>query len=228
VKHHGVVALAAALVALAGAVGVFYVWRSGAPSVPRRVALVPLPILPKANGRIAFASDREGSADVYLMNADGSGVEQLAGGIGAQTYPAWSPDGTRIVYNSELFDRTNIYVMNADGSSVKRLTRGKVLDGYPTWSPDGKKIAFMSDRDGDFAIYVMYPDGSGIARVTDDEDTHDYPAWSPDGTKLLYNVFYPSGSQVHVKDNGSGEETALTGTRSNSCCASWQPLPLEA
>jgi hypothetical protein len=47
--------------------------------------------------KIAFASDRSGSWQIYVMNVDGSGVVQLTSG-GNHIEPAWSPDGTKIAY----------------------------------------------------------------------------------------------------------------------------------
>ncbi len=115
-------------------------------------------------GRIAFVSGRDGDAEIYVMNADGSGVEQLTDNDSVDTNPAWSPDGDRIVFTSdrdndvEIYD---IYVMNADGSGVEQLTDGCSNDA-PAWSPDGDRIAFGS-RGG---IYVMNADGSGMEQLT--------------------------------------------------------------
>src|SRR5207247_8008882 len=112
---------------------------------------------------IAFLSAREGNQDIYVMNADGSGVSRLTNTPATDIDPAWSPDGRRIAFASDgdgthrIYD---IYVMNADGSGVTRLTNDPVTAWGPAWSPDGTKIAFESYRDGNGEIYVMMPDGS--------------------------------------------------------------------
>ena len=128
--------------------------------------------------RIVFGSDRAGLAEIYVMNADGSGVTRLTNNSGDDRLPAWSPDGARIAFASNRGRNDEIYVMNADGSGVRRLTN----NGYdPSWSPDGRRIAFMSDRDGDWEIYVMNADGSGVGHLTN--DGYD-PSWSPDGRRI--------------------------------------------
>ncbi|MCY4473859.1 MAG: hypothetical protein OXC83_00275, partial [Chloroflexi bacterium] len=129
--------------------------------------------------RIAFVSDRDGDDDIYVMNADGSGVVRLTDNDADDFSPAWSPDGGRIAFVSDRDGNEDIYVMNADGSGVVRLTDNDGWDFDPAWSPDGRRIAFASYRDGDWDIYVMDADGSGVVQLTDNDDQDYVPAWSP-------------------------------------------------
>jgi Tol biopolymer transport system component len=73
-------------------------------------------------------STRDGNAEIYVMNADGSNVRRLTSDSSIDDDPAWSPDGTKIAFVSNR-DRDNgdIYVMNADGSGQTRLS----FSGYP-------------------------------------------------------------------------------------------------
>ncbi|NIO48958.1 MAG: DUF5050 domain-containing protein [Candidatus Aminicenantes bacterium] len=111
--------------------------------------------------KIAFQSNRDGSWEIYVMNADGSEQKRLTNNHTGGVSPSWSPDGKKIAFQSDRDENREIYVMNADGSEQKRLTNNRANDLYPSWSPDGKKIAFFSDRDGNWEIYVMNADGSG-------------------------------------------------------------------
>ena len=128
-------------------------------------------------GRIAFQSGRDGDAEIYVMNADGSSVEQLTENEYYDWFPSWSPDGGRIAFESDRDsgDDYEIFVMNLDGSGLVQLTENDSDDRGPAWSPDGGRIAFSSDRDGDMGIYVMNADGSGVARLGEGYS----PAWSP-------------------------------------------------
>ena len=128
--------------------------------------------------RIALRSVRGGQFGVYVMNADGSGLEELSWsdvtfvrGVG------WSPDGDRVAFGAALgyYDDAEIYVVNADGSGVAPLTENEYFDFDPVWSPDGSRIAFSSERDGVTGIYVMNVDGSGVVRLGEGRS----PAWSP-------------------------------------------------
>ena len=82
----------------------------GSPSavVPAPTA-TPLPL----TGRIAFVSYRDGNAEIYVMNADGSGQTRISYGSTEVGQPAWSPDGRRIAFTSDRDGNLDIYVMNA-------------------------------------------------------------------------------------------------------------------
>jgi TolB protein len=103
------------------------------------------------------------------------------------SYPYWSPDGTRIVFQSNRTGNDEIYVMNADGSRVTRLTVTSHANGGPRWSPDGTRIVFVSERDGNTEIYLMNADGSGQKRLTESPADDSHPNWSPDGKRIIFN-----------------------------------------
>ena len=82
------------------------------------------------NGQtIAFASDRDGNSEIYLMNVDGSGQTRITNAAGDDTDPTWSPDGTRLAYRSSRGN--GIYSMKADGTDVRLVVSGGT---QPSWS----------------------------------------------------------------------------------------------
>ena len=161
-------------------------------------------------GRIAFGSDRDGRSEIYVMNADGSGVTRLTYNDAVDSSPAWSPDGRRIAFHSTLGGNWEIYVMNADGSGVTRLTHNDAFDGYPAWSPDGRRIAFDSQRDGNREIYVMDADGSGVARLTHNGDDDLTPSWSPDGRRIAFASGGRARLDIYVMNADGSGATRLT------------------
>ena len=137
--------------------------------------------------RIAFQSNRDENAEIYVMNADGSRQTRLTNEAANDRFPSWSPDGQRIAFYSYRDENWEIYVMNADGSGQTRLTDNPARDIRPSWSPDGRHIAFSSDRDDPdpddndriMSIYVMNVDGSDETRLTDNSATDHASDWSP-------------------------------------------------
>lgn len=86
-------------------------------------------------GQIAFFSDRDGNAEIYVMNADGTDQTRLTNNSAFDWDPDWSPDGTRIAFYSNRDGNPEICVMNADGTDQTRLTYNSADDGDPAWRP---------------------------------------------------------------------------------------------
>ena len=124
---------------------------------------------------IAFVSTRDGDAEIFVMNSDGSNVRQLTHNTVADGSPEWSPDGRRIAFDrvttpagpTDEGPHRDIFVMRPDGTSEVNLTKSQWHEASPTWSPDGRRLAFHSKRDGDFEIYAIDGrDGSHLENLT--------------------------------------------------------------
>ncbi len=107
--------------------------------------------------RIAFASNRDGNSEIYVMNADGSDAQRLTNHKAEDLFPAWSSEGNKIAFVSNRDGNYQIYVMDADGSTVRQLTRSKKLScWWPSWAADGRTIAFHATSPrGNRQIYLI-------------------------------------------------------------------------
>ncbi len=162
-------------------------------------------------GKIAFASNRDGNFEIYVLNADG-GQTRLTHNSNFDSEPRWSPDGTKIAFESDRDGNSEIYVMNPDGSGQTRVTSPNfVNNSEPSWSPDGTRIAFVSDRGGNNDIFVMNADGSGQKQLTVNSADDVDPAWSPDGRKIAFSSDRSGGKHTIwvMNPDGSGQ-TQLT------------------
>ena len=175
---------------------------------------------------IVFTSERDGSADLYRMRPDGSGVEPLTDDPAYDDQAAFSPDGSRIAYvTTRAGGRANLWTLDLRTGQATPLTSGEGGDFRPSWSPDGQWIAFSSDRGSpmDFAkgrwehlhfvdIYLVRPDGSGLKRLSHG-DFCGSPKWSPDSASVVAYCM-PAGDtwtfRVALRRGGLAEgETAL-------------------
>jgi Tol biopolymer transport system component len=156
--------------------------------------------------RVAFLSDRDDNWEIYVMNADGSGLTNVTNSPALDFVPVLSPDRSKVAFlRFEGCDvGTAIYVTGADGSDERRLSSPEAEDGVPVWSPDGTRIAFVSDGD----LHVINMDGSGRQRLTSGAGSPDYPSWSPDGARIaivrdgeIYAVNAYDGGQENLTRN---------------------------
>ena len=79
-------------------------------------------------------------AEIYIMNADGSGETNITNNAAGDCVPSGSVSG-RIAFFSDRDDGAGeIYTMNPDGSDVTRITNNLVFDAYQNWSPDATRL----------------------------------------------------------------------------------------
>jgi dipeptidyl aminopeptidase/acylaminoacyl peptidase len=174
-------------------------------------------------------------ADIWTMNADGSGATRITTEPGAEISPNWSPDGTRIVFDKG----PDLWIMNSNGSGQSLLERSAF---GASWSPDGTRIAFSSGRRFGYLseIFTIHPDGSGLTRITTvSTDCSDLvpdstvdPDWSPDGQKIVYYYgrdAYPEDCEggeasLHVVNaDGSGDVEVVPPDTSQPTSPAWSP-----
>lgn len=103
--------------------------------------------------RIAFCSSRDGGFDLYVMDADGTGLRRIAQLAGMQARPAWSPDGRRLAFTWNRAGTYEVHAVNLDGTGRVPLTGGAERSDYPAWHPDGGSVVFVGERGGRFDLY---------------------------------------------------------------------------
>ncbi len=152
----------------------------------------PTPVPGAGAQPIAFVKPgTSGSADIFLVNTDGTNVVNLTDRAGDDTRPAWSPDGTRLAYtclrqpDGSVGPPERICLRNADGTGFTVLSVSLADDFFPAWSHDGSQIVFMSSFNGSPSTIVFTNvDGGGrfpIALFAAGD-----PDFSPDDKTLVY------------------------------------------
>jgi eukaryotic-like serine/threonine-protein kinase len=198
------------------------IWRMAAPSLEGkrlRSPNQPTPLISSTrddespqfspDGRkIAFASTRSGSLEVWVSDADGSNAVQVTSFGGPEvTTPRWSPDSARIAFDSNAAGEYDIYVVGADGGKPKRMTTDPANDGNPSWSHDGQWIYFDSARTVEQQVWKMPANGGEAVQVT--KDGGYAPLESPDGKFLYYTKALFSTSLWKVPIEGGAASKVL-------------------
>ncbi len=84
--------------------------------------------------KIAFI----GYEDVYLMNADGSGLENLTQSPQLESYLSWSPGGQALVFarkENTGDGQDDLYTLRIDGTGLTKITNNVLSDSLPFWTP---------------------------------------------------------------------------------------------
>ncbi|MDQ3880228.1 MAG: DPP IV N-terminal domain-containing protein [Chloroflexota bacterium] len=167
--------------------------------------------------RIAFASGRDPAGglanDIYVMEADGGGIERITEQVGVDEYPSWSPDGSSIAFQCNLGrlragrqgDFDICIVPSRGGPEPVRVTdfeEGRCIS--PEYSPVRELIAFTCETgdeiEWDAAMYLLDVETGTVRALTTDK-AYD-PRWSPDGALIYFN----RGNRLWVmRSDGSGE-----------------------
>ena len=163
--------------------------------------------------RIAFASDRSGSHEIWLCDADGSNVVKLTSFGGPYVAnPVWSPDGRRIAFDAQPGGISAIYIVSAEGGKPERLRGTQSGEGGPAWSRDGKWIYFGSDRSGKKQMWKVAAGGGDPVQIT--KQGGGSGVESPDGKFVYYLLDGEEGGNTELRrvPVEGGEEIPIVGS----------------
>ncbi len=162
------------------------------------------------DGRVVFTSTRNGDLDLYVANADGSGLRQVTNTPGYDGGAFFTQDCKRILWRASrptgeaLADyqrllgqqlvrpsALDLFLMDIDGTNVRQLTFDGKGRFAPYMHPDNTRLLYVSNKGDpkgrDFDIYMVKVDGSGEERITTNPSFDGFPMFSPDGKKLVFS-----------------------------------------
>jgi TolB protein len=150
------------------------------------------PALSPDRKQLAFASNRNGFWDLYVMDMNSGDVKQITDSHEYDSAPSWSPDGQWLVFETYISDNLEIAIISVADPSQKviSLTQDPASDHSPVWAPDGRHVAFISTRGGDSDVWLANLDLTGDERYQNLSNTplaaENHPVWNFDGTQLLW------------------------------------------
>ncbi|MEI6276693.1 MAG: DUF5050 domain-containing protein [Prolixibacteraceae bacterium] len=183
------------------------------------------PAISPDNTKIAFVSRRDGNAEIYVMNLDGTSVKRLTNNSAWDLHPAWSPDGTKLAFVSTRNGVRNIYSMAAaDGANVTRITSNTRNDDSPSWSPDGMEIVYSSEMGSSLEspvprLFKIKIDGTGQMMLSKTSTEHEIePSWSALNIIAYTRSSVADGAQIYTMKPDGSQVTKLT-----SDAGGWHP-----
>jgi len=180
-----------------------------------------------ADTEIAFVSDRSGSREIFVMDADGENLRAATHNHSINAFPDWAPDGEAIVYTSYRYrNRPWLFLLTRGTRSPGRILRR--LDGKgPIYrgvlDPSGHRIALVRSVSGQAEIFTARRDGSHSKRLTRNWSIDVSPTWSPDGRRIAFVSDRTGSPQVYVMHADGSAVRRLTFDGSYNTGPAWSP-----
>jgi len=169
--------------------------------------------------------------EICIVNSDGTSFRRLTANDHMDTYPCWSPDGTRIVFLSWSGEDLDIYVMDTDGENQRMLYDSGSHDADVDWV--GESIVFTRDSQ----IWIMNSSGAGARQVTSPPNAGEWgdavlpfgdydPKLSPDGSAIAFERLEDDETthgnyDIYLIDSDGTNERALTSSGYTQGLARW-------
>ncbi len=167
--------------------------------------------------KITMIISKGGSPDVYVANADGTGLQQLTRTPEDESSPCWSPDGQWIAYATRVRERRVLSKIPVNGGSPSVIrTDGASGPSEPDWSPDGQWLVFTAQMGG-FQICVAPAAGGKATVLVGGED----PSWAPNSRTVIFVKRNGNRRTLSLLDVPTKQTKDITRVSGNNSQPSW-------
>src|SRR5690606_810155 len=137
--------------------------------------------------KLAVVLTLHGGSQIYLINADGSGLQRISQSPGIDTEPSFSPDGRWLMFTSDRGGSPQIYRMPVSGGAAERLTFDRDYNVSSRYSSDGKRFGYIHRNAGRFSVAIQDLATRQMQLLTD-SSFDESPSFSPNNRMVLYTT----------------------------------------
>jgi TolB protein len=139
--------------------------------------------------KMAVVLSKDGNPEIYVGNADGSGLARLTNSGSIDVSPSWSPDGSQIAFVSDRHGSPQIFVMGSGGGGARRVTYKGSYNQTPSWCPrpGSNLIAFTGRDSGTYDVFTVDAGSGQIRRLTQNQGRNMDPAFAPDCRAVAFS-----------------------------------------
>jgi Tol biopolymer transport system component/DNA-binding winged helix-turn-helix (wHTH) protein len=167
---------------------------------------------------IAFQSNRSGSTEIWLTNADGTEPERLTSFNGPYTSgPTWCSDGRRIAFDSRASGLSAIYVEDIHERVPHKVVTTAENLSSPAWSQDCRWLFAFQSNFGSSVLYRFPSSGGPAERFADRPSNYAVVT----GDRIVFNWMHPDGTTLLTKPVNGGRESALENMPRLAYADSW-------
>jgi len=178
-----------------------------------------------ASTQIVFEKKTKNGKEIYLMDYDGSNVQQLTSNGSINITPTWHPDNDLTCFTSYKNMTPLLYTLSLESGDVRPFPVKGGLLTTPAFSPKGRELAFsarLSDA-SDTDIYVSSLVGGDLHNITQHPGIDVSPSWSPTGHQITFISNRGGTPQVYVCDSFGAGLIRITLEGGYASSPDWSP-----
>jgi TolB protein len=172
---------------------------------------------------IAFASNRSGHKEIFIMDYDGYDQRPLSGHQSISMAPAWSPPGDGLAYVSYFTGRPSIYWVELASGEKRPIVEDGLHNFTPSFSQDGSWVAFTRSLAGNTEIFKVNRRGGDPVQLTRNDRIDANPSWSPKGNEIAFTSDRAGTPQIYVMDADGGNVRRVSREGLSNDGAAWHP-----
>ena len=176
-----------------------------------------------ARTKIAYVSEKGNGRELFVMDYDGYGPQQVTADGLLNLMPTWAPDRKSLVYTAYRQRKQEIIQRELGSGKEQILVKPASLNITPTFSQDGKSLVYASAQNGNSDLFKLEFSTMAIERLSSHRSADLSPSWSPDGRRLVFTSDRGGRPQLYIMDSSGSNVRRLTYEGDYNAAPVWSP-----